>query len=78
MLKYELAEDNSNYTAYKYYPEEKGKPGFLAVSKTSKEILRMDLAPEDEFKWYAMKSYKRIKVWMENRSIPQTGNFVWY
>lgn len=78
MLKYEQIEDNPNYTAYKYYPEEKSNAGILVVNKINKEIMRMDLAPGDEFKWYALKLYKRIKTWIDDGNLPQDGKIAWY
>ena len=78
MLKYELIEDNSKYTAYKYYPENKDKSGILVVNKADKEIVRMELAPNDEFRWYALKLYKRIKEWLDEEDLPQTGKIAWY
>lgn len=78
MLKYEQIENNSKYAVYKYYPEGKSEAGVLAVSKINKEIIRLDLAPDDEFKWYALKLYKRIKNWIDNGTLPQTGKIAWY
>ncbi len=78
MLKYELLEDNLNYATYKYCPENKEEAGFIVVSKINKEILRLDVAPDDEFKWYALKLYKRIQEWIDKGNLPQTGKIAWY
>ncbi len=78
MLKYEQVENTPNHTAYKYYPEGKSEAGILVVDKASKEIIHMDLAPNDTLKWYALKLYARIKTWIDDDNLPQTGKIAWY
>ena len=53
MLKFRLIEKNDDIVVYRYWPETRTEYGEVTVKIKDGELVSMNLAPEDEFKWYA-------------------------
>ena len=78
MLKYKLIESSDNFVSYRYFPDGKEDYGEIKVSKTTKKIIQSKLAPNDEFRWYFLKMYKRIKEFIELGTFREDGMIAWY
>lgn len=78
MLKYSIMENEKDFVSYRYFPEGKGIGGELTVSKKDKTIIEEKLAPDDDFRWYFFKIYKRIKEFIDANEFREAGTIVWY
>lgn len=78
VLKYELIENNKDIVAYRYFPDGGSASGTLTVNKETVKIVKQELAPDDDFRIYLLKLYKRIKEFIHADKFNESGMIAWY
>ena len=78
MLTYEIIENGNELVSYKYFPEKSKEFGSLTVNKNTKALVSQALAPDDEFRVYLLKMYKRIRKFIDDNHFRETGLVAWY
>lgn len=78
MLKYEIVENTQEHVTYKYFPEGKDDSGLISVRKKDLEIIKQEIAPNDDFRWCFLKLFKRIKEFVKDDNFDKNGIIAWY
>lgn len=76
MLKFRLIEKNADIVVYRYWHETCTEYGEVTVKIEDGELVSMNLAPEDEFKWYAFHLLSRIRKFAKDKKFDEYGMIV--
>ena len=78
MLHFQLIENTDERVTYRYYPERDIISGYITVRKADFTIIESELASNDEFRWYFLKMFCRIKEFIAKNDFKESGIIAWY
>lgn len=78
MLKYQIITNNKDFVTYRYFPDGQEQYGEITVKKATKQITKQKIAPNDEFKLYFFKMFKRIREFIDKEDYKESGIIAWY
>ena len=78
MLKYQIIKNDKDYVAYRYFPDGQEQYGEIMVKKSNKQNCDQKVAPNDEFKLYFFKMFKKIREFIDKKEYRESGIVAWY
>ena len=77
MLKYNLINETDKEIIYEYFPEGGKLHGVVSFNKATQECSTVRTADNDKHLRYALKMFKRIRVFARDNNFEKTGYIAW-
>lgn len=78
MVKYILIEENEDTVSYRYFPEGHEDFGSITMDKKTADLVSVDVAKTDKFKWYFYHMVEQIEEFIKNNNFLNDGYVAWY
>lgn len=77
MVTFELID--ADRLEYAYFPEGKGRAGYMVFSKKGDDLENFTLSPDDNWRTYLIMAFNKVrKIYKETGNFPKEGMSAWY
>lgn len=78
MVTYKLIEENEDTISYRYFPEGHEDFGSITMNKKTADLVNVEVAKTDKFKWYFYHMVEEIERFIKGNSFLNDGYVAWY
>lgn len=78
MVKYKIIEENEDTVSYRYFPEGQEDFGSITMDKKTADLVDVEVAKTDKFKWYFYHMVEQIEEFIQNGNFLKDGYVAWY